>query len=66
MYSSLVSESTWLTASRELLYVSLSSLRLRANRTDTQQSLEVARAPSGDASVPSTKFPVMLAPRGVK
>ena len=49
---------------RELLYVSLSSLRLRANRTDTQQSLEVKLAHlQVDASVPSTKFPVMLAPQ---
>ena len=48
---------------RELLYVSLSNLKIRASRTETQQSLEVHLAHlQVDAAVPTTKFPVMLAP----
>jgi len=48
---------------RELVYVFFQNLRLRASRSKSQQSLELLLARlQVDAAVPSTKFPVMLAP----
>ena len=48
---------------RELMHVSFHKLRLRASRSESEQSLELRLARLQiDASVAATKFPVMLAP----
>ena len=48
---------------RELVHVSFHKLRLRASRSQSEQSLELRLARlQVDAAVAATKFPVMLAP----
>ena len=48
---------------RELIYMCLSSLRLRAHRSRAQQAVQLLLAHlQVDAAVPTAKFPVMLAP----